>query len=74
MQVIRMDNREHVTNELPHGPLWSQGLKLAEAEIGRGPAPAGRWARRFGNAAGWSRETAPAEYGALAESPAAQAA
>lgn len=32
----RMQNRDDVTDKLPHGTLWSQGLKLAEAEIGRG--------------------------------------
>lgn len=76
MQVIRGQERGNVTGRLPHGTLWSRGLALAEAEIGRGPAPSGRWARATAPAgtagagnpgapgprlAAWTREPAPAD-------------
>jgi hypothetical protein len=70
----RAPYRDDVTDTLPHGNLWSQGLRLAEAEIGRGPVPAGRWSRRFGAAGGWSPEAAPADFGAEEENLSAQAA
>jgi hypothetical protein len=38
-----MHDRGNPKNRLPHGSLWSRGLELAEAEIGRAPAPSGRW-------------------------------
>ena len=32
MQTVK--ERDYVTERLPHGSLWSRGLRLAEAEIG----------------------------------------
>lgn len=58
-----MHDPGYMKNRLPHGSLWSHGLDLAEAEIGRRPAPSGRWTRKPGGSAGAASRVAAVAAG-----------